>query len=841
MKKIPLSVVCLCAVCMLCGAEKWADTFYQYRIPVTFKIPAPGIYDLKIDTNAVTAAVNKNEFIKFNKEHFAYPLVRIAVDGKFIDGKYAMYPGKELLKNGNFGKLKANGYPDGWLFNTGAAAKRFTFAKNPDGDGNILSTRGGSRYSLNQTLTASPGTWYRFSSVYKGISRPNVIYAPKDFNAAVHVTSSYRDPMVRSDKFAEDSFYFFSGDMSNWKSNRMTVEILNFDCDVINTSLREAKIAFAAEFKKAGEYKAMLYYSPVEGITQCAPEETDKTFPAKSAVVTLNGDVEKYFAAGSYLTNNKGTFWQADTTEKILINTPAPAKNISFFKTSNTIFANAAKNESEAFQIVFTPDADGTLDKAVCLIDGINPDNIVVRNAEYVKIETPSTYASGRRILSYRSDYKGLLPDPLPIFIPKAVKKGENALIWVDVKVPADAKAGVHKGTLKVTVSGKEVSIPVNFKVYDFTLPEVPSCRTMLAFSQYANLRLFPFHGAQTRKEKHDISRAYVKEMANYRMNVKLPSAGGVYNPELPARPTLEQIYDKELNWAVNDLKLQRYIVNHISGRARNTPATGAKEAAARDKIMKFLDDKKIGGAATVWFDEPMYGEFQYVKNVTSEYKKLPYAKNIRTMALLNNGYGFDSLKGIVDELTVLDNEITSGVSKEGFELFGLGKCWTYLTRSSILWIDAPGMTNRFWAPRNYAENSAGFAIWATNIWWSVPKSPHKFFNPWQNPHSTWGNGATAFFYPPAKDKDKLDKFDATVTPSLRLVLYREGMDDFDYAVLLRNAVEKAKKNGKNTVEAEKLLAEFVRPFVTPQNWTLNSRNWQELRTQIAEMIEKLN
>ena len=256
---------------------------------------------------------------------------------------------------------------------------------------------------------------------------------------------------------------------------------------------------------------------------------------------------------------------------------------------------------------------------------------------------------------------------------------------------------------------------------------------------------------------------------------------------------------------------------------------------------MKFLADKKIGGEATVWFDEPMYGEFQYVKNVTSEYKKLPYAKKIRTMALLNNGYGFDSLKGIVDELSVLDNETGSGVSKEGFELFGKGKCWTYLTRSSILWIDAPGMTNRFWAPRNYAENSAGFAIWATNIWWSAPKSPHKFFNPWQNPHSTWGNGATAFFYPPVKDKDKLDKFDATVTPSLRLVLYREGMDDFDYAVLLENAVKKAGKNGKNTAEAEKLLAEFVRPFVTPQNWTLNSRNWQELRVRIAEMIEKLN
>ena len=67
MKKNLLSVVCFLAACALCGAEKWVDTFYQYRIPVTFNIPAPGIYDLKIDTNAVTDAVNKNEFIKFRK------------------------------------------------------------------------------------------------------------------------------------------------------------------------------------------------------------------------------------------------------------------------------------------------------------------------------------------------------------------------------------------------------------------------------------------------------------------------------------------------------------------------------------------------------------------------------------------------------------------------------------------------------------------------------------------------------------------------------------------------------------------------------------------------------
>ena len=104
MKKHLLRAICLVITCSLFGTEKWVDTFYQYRIPITFNIPTPGVYDLQIDTNAITDAINQKEFIKFNKEHFAYPLVKIAINGKFIDGQYAMYPGKELLKNGNFSK-----------------------------------------------------------------------------------------------------------------------------------------------------------------------------------------------------------------------------------------------------------------------------------------------------------------------------------------------------------------------------------------------------------------------------------------------------------------------------------------------------------------------------------------------------------------------------------------------------------------------------------------------------------------------------------------------------------------------------------------------------------------
>jgi len=835
------SVFFFLAVLSLTGAEKWCDSFYSCRIPVSFTVPAPGRYRLQLDPGAITERINAHEIFKFKKNSFAYPFVRIAVDGEFIDGAYALYPGKELLKNGDFSRLNPNGFPENWAFNTGKAAEKFSIRKADDGKGNIVVTKGGSRYSLGQSLDAAPDTWYRFISRAKGISRPHVSFLPKDYNDSVPVDGGCLDPLVRSDRFLENCFFFGSDDLSGWRKPVLDVRILNYDSETAFVSLRECALAFTAEFKKAGPVKAMLYYTPVEGPRQCPPPESRESLPAAEIPVEMGGAAEKYPSGEHFLApGENGTFWQAPVTDKILPSALPPAKP-ALSSAAGKIEIAAARNEQETFQLVFTPVSDGILEKADCFISGIPKENITVRTAEYVMISQPSSYASGKRIIPHRSDYTGPLPDPLPLFRPSPVRKGNNRLIWVNVKVPADTPAGIHPGEVQIAISGKITKIPVSLRVWSFSLPEIPACRTMLAFSQYANLFLFPFHGAKSRPERHAVSRAYIEEMARYRINVKHPAAAGVWNPELPEKPSLEEIYDKELSWSVNNLHLPRYLLNHIGGRTRVTPEQAEKEAETRDGIMKFLAEKKIGGEPTVWFDEPMYHEYPYVKCQSEAYKKREYSKNLHLMCLIYHGYAYDLLRGIADEIVMLDNENGTSVSKEGFALFGKGKCWTYLTRSSILWIDAPGLTNRFWAVRNYAAESSGFAIWATNVWWNSKNSPHKQQNPWIDPSSTWGNGALAFFYPPDKQKSSLDVFDPTVTPSLRLVLYRDGLDDYDYAVILRDSISRAEKMGKNVSDARKLLTEFTRPFITPQNWSLNEAWWRELRLRIGSEIEKLN
>ena len=68
------------------------------------------------------------------------------------------------------------------------------------------------------------------------------------------------------------------------------------------------------------------------------------------------------------------------------------------------------------------------------------------------------------------------------------IAKGTNQSVWVDIYVPRFTEAGLYKGTLTVSENGrKSVDVAVELQVRNFTLPEVPSSKTMV-FLGYEDL-----------------------------------------------------------------------------------------------------------------------------------------------------------------------------------------------------------------------------------------------------------------------------------------------------------------------------------------------------------------
>ena len=142
--------------------------------------------------------------------------------------------------------------------------------------------------------------------------------------------------------------------------------------------------------------------------------------------------------------------------------------------------------------------------------------NFVDRNIElfyirYLEIEGLSTdlafagyYYDERHIpkrlqLPYNEDFEGIgvwedRPDhnkmypeiavPLELESPFTIKVGTSQSIWADIYIPKAIPAGDYEGKVSITIEGAHSQeIPITLTVRGFTLPDLPSAKTMVAFS----------------------------------------------------------------------------------------------------------------------------------------------------------------------------------------------------------------------------------------------------------------------------------------------------------------------------------------------------------------------
>ena len=170
-------------------------------------------------------------------------------------------------------------------------------------------------------------------------------------------------------------------------------------------------------------------------------------------------------------------------------------------------------------------------------------------------------------------------------------------------------------------------------------------------------------------------------------------------------------------------------------------------------------------------------------------------------------------------------------------------KLWNYAVNTSRLAIDVPGINNRMIALDIFNRGGSGFLVWDTFIWESPYGDPdaapwplNSTKNPWIDPYTRLGNGAMGFFYPP--DREGLSKEpDFTVTPSLRVMTYRESVDDYEYAHILEELVIQGRKKGVDVSEAEQVIKDIDRFFFNSVQWSQNDAWYLDLRDRMAAAI----
>ena len=382
------------------------------------------------------------------------------------------------------------------------------------------------------------------------------------------------------------------------------------------------------------------------------------------------------------------------------------------------------------------------------------------------------------------------------------VWQNQQQPLWVDVSVPRDAAAGIYTGTFTVWAENADsVYLPVKIEVWDFALPDGPTLENHFGgFSRVAG-----FFGLATDSEEFiRIEDRFIDMMVAHRINPPLPQR---FNPPIGTDGSV--YFDKDLDKRITAFVTRHHMTNIEVPRAPFPDVLGADRSKAAAFYHSWCAYLKLKGweerAYLYMFDEPLkpddYEKIRrlgaFVGEVEPELRRLvveqPYPRHPNSGILDGSLDIWCSLFGYIDEASILR------VQHAGDEV------WLYtalvqsipkfhpnygamksdrppyydavnVDRPPYWEIDFPLLSYRIapWLNRRYG--CTGLLYWSTCFWGSPPR------NPWDNP--TYGdhwNGEGMLFYPGTEAG-----IDGPIA-SVRLKNLRDGMEDYEYFVLLEN------------------------------------------------------
>lgn len=173
------------------------------------------------------------------------------------------------------------------------------------------------------------------------------------------------------------------------------------------------------------------------------------------------------------------TVWQVPAVVKVFPDDPAPP-------TAPPVELAAARNEKEPLQLAVRsrqPLSQIQVDLQPLLgPNGFALDDVTVNVVGYVPIDYPTNYyeshspAWHRKVPTARAScdgWPGMWPDPLLPTRAFDLPADATQPIWITLGIPRQAPAGRYSGTVRLLRDGKSlIELPLALHVWDFTLPD---------------------------------------------------------------------------------------------------------------------------------------------------------------------------------------------------------------------------------------------------------------------------------------------------------------------------------------------------------------------------------
>jgi len=482
--------------------------------------------------------------------------------------------------------------------------------------------------------------------------------------------------------------------------------------------------------------------------------------------------------------------------------------------TERTVRIALARNEHDSFQIVLRPEPGQTLD-GVSLRAGplqhastsatIAASNVQLHRVGFVPVPVPSHFEGPT----------GDWPDPLIPLKPFTAQGGRCSPIWATVYAPSGTHPGVYRGPLVLSSDDTDaIQLTLEVTVFDFELPKRPSLKTDFGYTgdhALAASRARGFTGTQA-----ELDALFLDDAIAHRVTLR----------ELAQLPAESPDYAAALR--AYEPRLQRILDQGVSTIA--VPATLQEFPDQLARANQFIVDNKLQTMAfTPLAHEPPRPAWSRLGEYLVAWRRV--APDIRPMVTT---FGIDPFLGDPDRIW--------GVHLPVFDTTAHRAILEHTTNGGETWwyIDE-------WPTRPYANFFTDFAAvehrtlfwqtWALGIrglhYWNI-----NFAAPNANPYlglvdTTPVNGNGYLVYPGAEGP----------VPSIRWETIRDGIEDYDYLVIVRAKMAELEKRGgnaallqraKNILNLGPLVQDLV-GFPRDPSMLLNKRR------EIAELIVDLN
>ncbi|MGC9319281.1 MAG: DUF4091 domain-containing protein, partial [Armatimonadota bacterium] len=452
---------------------------------------------------------------------------------------------------------------------------------------------------------------------------------------------------------------------------------------------------------------------------------------------------------------------------------------------------SAARNESEAVQLVVTPRRDeglGEVSVEVGEITGPGGATIAAENVFWSEVYC----------VPAREGPPEGLPDALPGPKPFTLDGPGNWPIWLEVYVPPDTPPGDYRAPITVTTDRGDLRARLQLHVWDFDIPVKQSLRTSTTIYGYWGFsdQINEWFGNQDWNHFVDVFRPRMVELlARYRL---CPSNLG--HLPLDWDEERQRVVLGDTTEYEESLRHSLALGHHIDGMP--VPYFFSRDAflGAEKGTEEYLDRiEKAYRVAAEYLESQGWLEGSYVYPAD----EVVVHKNTRDddLELLNRV--FERIKAAHPKIQLFGAEVPSPVlhpldiyciNMSAFDLDVLEE--QHALGNDVWWyngyrdprpgtrIVARGVDHRalFWM--NYRFGIDGYLIWTVNRWVT---------DPWEQPNRSESTPAGNHFllYPNP---------DGTVSPSIRICMMRDGLEDYEYHVLLEAVAGQARDAGNRAL-----------------------------------------